>query len=26
LRADFRKADPQVPLAFRPKPLLRHAA
>jgi hypothetical protein len=26
LRAIFRKADPPVPLAFRPKPLLRHAA
>jgi hypothetical protein len=26
LRADFRKPDPLVPLAFRPKPLLRHAA
>ena len=26
LRVDFRKADPLVPLAFRPKPLLQHAA
>jgi hypothetical protein len=26
LRADFRKPNPLVPLAFRPKPLLRHAA
>jgi len=26
LRADFRKPDPLVPFAFRPKPLLRHAA
>ncbi len=26
LRAEFRKADPPIPLAFRPKPLLRHAA
>ena len=26
LRADFRKAHPPVPLAFRSKPLLRHAA
>jgi hypothetical protein len=26
LRADFRKPDPVIPLAFRPKPLLQHAA
>jgi hypothetical protein len=26
LRAEFRKPDPPVPLAFRPKPLLQHAA
>jgi hypothetical protein len=26
LRANFRKPDPPVPLAFRPKPLLQHAA
>jgi hypothetical protein len=26
LRAEFRKPDPSVPLAFRPKPLLQHAA
>ena len=26
LRSDFRKPDPVIPLAFRPKPLLQHAA
>ena len=26
LRADFQKPDPVIPLAFRPKPLLQHAA